>query len=238
MSHFTVIVLVPQIKVTEPGHPDFESQLIEVVEKMLAPFDENRNVRAYQRECNCGMYTASRKSRELATEETGLTIQMLRESYPSVETEGVSWEDHIAPFVEVQERYKRELMRDVKPDNDCSECKGTGFYRSTYNPLSKWDWYSIGGRWDNDFEENDPKIPSIIPNVAFARDVQTAAYTPFAILSPREKHQKQRHDNWSQKGDMGWWGMTSNENDNWPAIANELLGKYSGCFAVLMDLHI
>lgn len=32
--------------------------------------------------------------------------------------------------------------------DDESGCGGTGTYRSTYNPQSKWDWWVIGGRWN------------------------------------------------------------------------------------------
>jgi hypothetical protein len=44
---------------------------------------------------------------------------------------------------------------------DGSGCGGTGRVMSTYNPKSKWDWYSIGGRWNGYFkpEYNPNKDP-------------------------------------------------------------------------------
>ena len=237
MSHYTVIVLVPQESVPEPGHPDFAQKLESAVDAMLAPFDENIDVAPYQRKCHCVDWAVSRKADELAKDETGLTWDGLRNAYHATpEGDRPAWEDFTRPLSSVEARYRDELLVDAKPVEDCSSCDGTGFYESTYSPLSKWDWYQIGGRWGGDFKENN--IPTVISNAAFARDVQTAAYAPFAILSPRETHQKQRHDNWNEKGKMGWFASVSNENDNWPAIANELLGKYSGCLAVLVDCHI
>lgn len=36
---------------------------------------------------------------------------------------------------------------------DGSGCGGTGIDRTTYNPDSKWDWWTIGGRWSARFKE-------------------------------------------------------------------------------------
>lgn len=239
MSHFTVLVLVPQENVPEPGHPDFTHKLIDAVGTMLAPFNEGNKVTPYQAPCGCLESAVSREADKLAAKETGLTWEALREAYRAKtdeEREQIAWKDFVGPLSSVEARYREELTPDAKPDADCDECHGTGFYESRYNPLSKWDWYSIGGRWDGHLKEQGVAV--ISSNAAFARDVQTAAYVPFAILSPRETHQKQAHDNWSEKGQMGWFAIVANENDNWPAIANELLGKYSGCIAVLVDCHI
>jgi hypothetical protein len=43
------------------------------------------------------------------------------------------------------------------PDPECDECHGAGAYKSTYNPNSKWDWYSIGGRWTGVLSDYDPQ---------------------------------------------------------------------------------
>ncbi|MGH2612520.1 MAG: hypothetical protein ACRDFB_05665, partial [Rhabdochlamydiaceae bacterium] len=36
-------------------------------------------------------------------------------------------------------------------------CGGTGYYKSTYNPKSKWDCYTIGGRWRGSITCVNPK---------------------------------------------------------------------------------
>jgi hypothetical protein len=239
MSHFTVAVLVKQDCVPEPGHPDFQDRLMTVVSEMLAPFDENLKVTPYQCECSCAEDKASSKANELAERETGIKWSALYESWRFMSEESrakTTWKDFTNPFTSVAHRHYEELLPDTKPDEDCEECHGTGFYMSTYNKGCKWDWWSVGGRYSERYKEKN--IPTVAPCVAFARDLHSAGYAPFAILSPREPHQKQRHDNWNEQGEMGWFAIVSNENDNWQSIVLELLDKYSGCFAVLIDAHI
>lgn len=239
MSHFTVAVLVRQDTVPEPGHPDFETKLEEAVCEMLAPFDEGIRVTPYDVPCSCAEDAAHSKAHDLSEKETGLTWQALKDQWwakPHEERLATTWDDHTRVIRVVFDRHHEELLAVAKPDEDCDECQGTGIRQSQYNKMSKWDWYSVGGRWNGNYEEKG--IPTIIPNVAFARDLHTAAYVPFAILSPREPHQKQSHDNWNEAGQMGWFAIVSNENDNWDAIALELLDKYAACFAVLVDCHI
>ena len=58
-----------------------------------------------------------------------------------------TWKELISERFRLEEEYSKSHPLFDKPDQKCEECNGTGFYSSTYNPLSKWDWYSIGGRW-------------------------------------------------------------------------------------------
>lgn len=239
MSHYSVAVLVRQDKVPEPGHPDFGCQLTAAVEKMLAPFDEGIKVKPYDVPCRCADNAAFSKAHKLSEKETGLTWDDLHAQWwakPHEERLQTTWEEFAHVIKSVSNRYYQEFLAVAKPLEDCSHCHGTGTRKSRYNKLSKWDWYSVGGRWDGYYAEKG--VPTVAPNVAFARDLHSAGYAPFALLTPREPHQKQRHDNWNEQGEMGWFAMVANENDNWPAIALELLDKYSGCFAVLVDCHI
>ena len=68
---------------------------------------------------------------------------------------GENPEEQLAPFSEhiSVEPYEKDcycLQRDNadgKPNPECLDCFGTGKYTTTCNPKSKWDWYSLGGRW-------------------------------------------------------------------------------------------
>jgi hypothetical protein len=92
-----------------------------------------------------------------------------------------AWKTHIAAHEKVeQEVFASHPMKD-KPDLECgfylgkhwqeqidlgklapelwgqryqdgSGCGGTGVYTTTYNPLSKWDWWCIGGRWQGELD--------------------------------------------------------------------------------------
>jgi len=53
---------------------------------------------------------------------------------------------------------------------------------------------------------------------------------PFGIITPDGE--------WHQRAEMGWFAMTSNENNDWDKEARELLEKYKHCIAVVIDCHI
>lgn len=55
-------------------------------------------------------------------------------------------------------------------------------------------------------------------------------FVPFAILTPDGE--------WHEEAKMGWWGMTSGEDSDWPQKARAILKAHGGDFAVLCDLHI
>jgi hypothetical protein len=137
---------------------------------------------------------------------------------------------------------------------DGSGCGGTGRYFTTYNPNSKWDWYEIGGRWQGDLDPNYERIKdernyktckcNVCHGTGKALKFQLAPhdegnirpvseildYCPFAILTP--------DGHWCEKGEIGWWGIVTDEEDNWPAIAKRILQENQNCIAVLCDLHI
>jgi hypothetical protein len=115
------------------------------------------------------------------------------------------------------------------------------YYLSRYNPDSRWDWYVIGGRWNGVIagkpRDDDQggfnfanEFHQLSENVATVKD---AAVTEcFAFVLPDEK--------WLAAGDMGWWGMVSNEasEDKWNAALQELAAKYADHLIVGVDCHI
>jgi hypothetical protein len=72
------------------------------------------------------------------------------------------WEDYIQ--LERRQSLEAKIIEDhpenKSPNKDCDSCKGTGSVVSTYNRLSKWDWFQIGGRWTGALDgykpEDDP----------------------------------------------------------------------------------
>lgn len=81
---------------------------------------------------------------------------------------------------------------------------------TTYNPDSRWDWYTIGGRWS-------PYLPLKIDdgereyiNMATVDEIDWDEYfkvnkSPFCFVTEAGE--------WIEKGEMGWWGCVSNEKD-------------------------
>lgn len=61
-------------------------------------------------------------------------------------------EDALKEFKECQEKYPEDYanatLAEWADDWHCEEVDEDGNLLSTYNPNSKWDWFTIGGRWD------------------------------------------------------------------------------------------
>jgi hypothetical protein len=101
-------------------------------------------------------------------------------SHSTVLVIGPEPEKQLEPFdegIDVAPYKKRYTARDIEFAKEmgydekrtaamyCNDCDGTGtltceqhgidnegpYYMSTYNPKSKWDWYSLGGRWEGTF---------------------------------------------------------------------------------------
>lgn len=100
-----------------------------------------------------------KRNHELSWSRTELSMEESKECKAlSAETSRL-WQDYIAERVNAEEKYFNEHPMKESPDQTCgfddngkryddeSGCAGTGTYRSSYNPQSKWDWWVIGGRW-------------------------------------------------------------------------------------------
>lgn len=153
MSHFMVAVLIPG----DTKRENVES----AIAQLLEPYSESKEVPDYLRDCWCINSIARRDSRDAEEKEFG-DFGNIREQYRiNVETKTIkdtdeSWQK----FTRIDEReafsdaFQKKHPMYNKPDPKCVECKGTGKYLSTYNPISKWDWWQIGGRWTGAFDKN------------------------------------------------------------------------------------
>lgn len=124
MSHSTVLVIV------EEAEDEFAA--IQAAEQALDPFDENMQVEPYVN----GKVEAD--AIKYALDEPNLTDEEV-EAILTTESEDTE---------EVLESYfgRRPEFRD-----------GRYMEMSTYNPKSKWDWYSLGGRWDGQLPKKGQK---------------------------------------------------------------------------------
>ena len=138
MSHFSVAVF------TKPGGKS--------VEELLAPYDENIEVKPY-------IY----KTKEDIIKSIRDDAKRLRENIVKHEMGKLVDGEKVRPYWrsgdEMSEYYKiilhndetktdEELYEIYHEDNQDLSFDENGNELSTYNPKSKWDWYSIGGRWD------------------------------------------------------------------------------------------
>ena len=123
MSHYTVLVI------TKDG--DYE--------KALEPFDEAIEVAPYVRETKEELVKEEKESykRYLERKAKGEEDTWFEKMHPS----DLDWNDDKAILENYIEHWKDEEDFDEE-----------GNRLSTYNPQSKWDWYSLGGRWNGSFK--------------------------------------------------------------------------------------
>lgn len=69
--------------------------------------------------------------------------------------------EHCVPYNDYLKEYADRHLIDWFAENEGLLIKQGGLY-STYNPNSKWDWYSIGGRFDGDLDLTDEGIEEAI----------------------------------------------------------------------------
>ena len=142
----------------------------EEVENLLAPFDENIEVDPY----------IQKTKADIIKETRNLLEGVLKDQKEYQENREEYLKKYRAYWFEDEEKgtiksYYQKLF-ECKDDEDFYKLyRGDGEYYdddgnelSTYNPKSKWDWYSIGGRWDGYFNlkgggrTNVAKISDII----------------------------------------------------------------------------
>ena len=111
---------------------------------------------------------------------------------------------------------------------------------TTYNPDSKWDWYSIGGRWSGflPLKELDSEGNHLTTNEALVGEVDweyllNEKFPPFCFVT--------EDGEWFEKGEMGWWGITTNEKseDTWETQFSNYIKKLDpDCLVTVIDFHI
>lgn len=137
MSHFTVLV-------TNTNHIPLNIQ--------LAPFDENKVVPRYVRYTKEQLIAREREGVE--SYRTGLYATFLADPKKYKEKHG----DNPQHIQYLEEKFPQKLnwgdeefYRDAIEGYKKKDITPQGGVYSTYNPLSKWDWYEIGGRWEDYF---------------------------------------------------------------------------------------
>ena len=234
MSHFTLLVQ------TKKGQS---------LDNLMEPFSENLEVEPYEKECWCMNRELKNEARNKAEKEFG-TFDSLRDilwnsneikeltnnkklSYYDLTEEKKNKFDEISKVIlkeEEKDNFIKEYMKSDPnkiegPNKECEDCNGTGRVMSTYNPNSKWDWFAIGGRWAEMFDDGES-----IKTGKQIKELGEKART-FAILT---------HDGrWIEKGTMGWWACVSDKKKNFNEIFLEEIAKFEDddvCY--LVDCHI
>lgn len=215
MSHFITLVFTK-----EDG---------KTVEELLAPFDEGIVYAPYVKYTREEAIAEVR--REIEDYKNGLYAEYLAD--PKEYENHCNNERHINYL-------RNEFPKKLKwTDDECYEdmrnrfnedmVKPNGDLLSTYNLNSKWDWYSIGGRWNKYIKTLDGDQV----NEAYVNEVDWKGSTPFAFVTPSGE--------WHEKGRVGWWAMCSHEKERneWEAEFKEFVGSLGeDVMVTVVDCHI
>jgi hypothetical protein len=233
MSHSTVLVI----------GPSNEAKL----EAALAPFDENTEVEPYVDETRESLIAAQR---ERYAHAAAYLDQFLDDpqKYTVNNAAHIRWIVRDAPAEAVLS--DDELWETVIRPKCAEDLDDQDRTWSTYNPKSRWDWYSVGGRWHRSlhlkagvqvsahhgspsWSNPDPEGNGGVNFVDRIGDLDLDA-TPhtFAVLTPDGQ--------WHERGHMGWWGMVSAEQpqDTWASEWRALVDAHTDLPAFLVDVHI
>lgn len=158
--------------------------------------------------------------------------------------------EYLADPNKYEEKYKNnpghiDYIKNIFPkrlnwtDDECY-CYEAQFYEpemtaengdllSTYNPKSKWDYYTVGGRWDKFLKTKY----AISVNAAYVYKVDWSKSIPFAFITPDGE--------WHEKGKMGMFAMVDNEkmDRKWESEFMEFVNSLdSDVAAIVIDCHI
>jgi hypothetical protein len=183
-------------------------------EEQLAPFDENLETPRYIKYTKSQLIVEQRE--EIENYKNGNYAEFLRD--PEAYKAGCSNKTHIeyleSIFPKKLEWTDEEIYQDVITWYD--DVGENGEVYSEYNPNSKWDWYSLGGRWSGLIKLKEgangvvgkPGVGDNEVGIDQARKGDIANFDEictFALL---------KDGIWYEKGQMGWWACVSNEDEN------------------------
>lgn len=146
--------------------------------------------------------------------------------------------------------YCTELVKKgptLTPQEAWEVVKGWGYERdendnliSHYNPDSRWDWYSIGGRWSGylPLKDRDEEGNPIETNAAYFDEIDweyllKEKFTPFCYID--------LDGDWHEKGEMGWFACVTNEKgkDCWDEEFKDFIESLDcNCLVTVVDFHI
>jgi hypothetical protein len=160
MSSILVYVLVPRN--IRDGVEEIDA---EEVHRLLDPYSYELEVPEYARRCHCVYERAARKAVEEgyrgktaeASTRTGggissddlsarklIEIPSLKDKRPPG-TPKPAFATFIKDPQGIYKEIMAEMVESVSPDENCEECSGSGFVKSTTNPFGKFEDWKIGG---------------------------------------------------------------------------------------------
>ncbi len=209
MSHYTVGIIIP---------PDQLDDTHSFVDAQMAPYDESIKVAPYV------CYSLEQAQLDLEREIRHFT-QIIEKQHPAYNLDRC--QEALDELLQsTHEQKYRDYVRCHSHFNSRQEPL------STYNPVGKWDWFSIGGRWNGWLRDREPTRASHTDNLATIEQVIERKKFPFAIITPDGV--------WHEQGRMGWWGavIDGKETADWHTEVETILRSYAVHSLVLVDAHV
>ncbi|MDR1704577.1 MAG: hypothetical protein LBS19_07815 [Clostridiales bacterium] len=171
MSHYTVAVFT-----TDEDQP---------IEMLLEPYDENITVTPYVQITKEQMI---HREREILREKYSTVYREWKKNPKQFELKHSDRPDFVSSIKSIPKRIQstdeelyQELIQGMEDRLD-----ENGDLLTTYNPNSKWDWYSVGGRWKGMLIRKGTREKC---NAAFVRDIdfESMKQRTADTLKPYEK---------------------------------------------------
>lgn len=204
-------------------------------EKQLKPFDENLELPRYVKYTKQQLIEKERSSIEVYKNTRYAEYLRDKEKYIAEcrNEEHVNYIQNDFP-----KRLKwtdDELYNEAISNFDAESITPDGGVYSTSNPNAKWDWYSLGGRWEGLLLLKDGSRV----DQAKKKDIdidkmrkREEGFLTFAFL---------KDGKWYEQGEMGWWGIVSNEKDKdkWQEEFDKLIDSVDqDTLLSVYDVHI
>lgn len=145
-------------------------------------------------------------------------IKYLKDEFPKK----LNWTDEQC-YDHIKEDYTPDMI-----DND-------GNLLSKYNPKSKWDWYEVGGRWYGGI----PMKTNMKLEIKSCNECKVSQIDMDKIESPYAYIDT--NGIWNERGEMGWFGMSSNDKDkdSWDDEFKKFIkSQKKSTIVTLVDCHI
>ena len=216
MSHFTVFVFTKEdgkdVEELLAGYdesivyaPYIEYTKQQAIAEVRKEIEDYKNTRYAEYLMNPEAYEAAHDNEA--------HIEYLKEEFPKK----LNWTDEQC-YQDKARWYKEDMIDE------------NGNIYSTYNPNSKWDWYTIGGRWTGGLVTKEGRET----NSDYVSEIDwDKTDIPFAFITP--------NGIWHERGEMGWWAIVTNEKeqDNWEEEFKKAIEKLdNNVLVTLVDCHI
>lgn len=224
MSHFTVMVIG------------------EDPEEQLAPFDENMEMEPFVKFTKEGLI-ADEKRRMQEYKKNYYDVYLADPDKYIAECKNPHHIEYIAnefpkKLTLTDEEIYQQAIEDYPESID-----ENGSVLSTYNPKSKWDWYSLGGRWSGLIKLKEGAKGIEGESGAFGNEtgIDQARKGDIANLDEIRTFAVIKDGEWYERGEMGWWACVSNEKaeEEWENEFRKLLeGLPDDTLISIYDCHI